>query len=34
MDPLDLIKEITGEELSTKYYLDYLQKEISKIYKL
>jgi carboxypeptidase Taq len=34
LDPLDLIKEITGEELSTKYYLDYLRKEYSKIYDL
>ncbi|NHK31771.1 MAG: carboxypeptidase M32 [Asgard group archaeon] len=34
LDPLDLIKEITGEELSTKYYLVYLRKEFSKIYDL
>ncbi|NHJ04504.1 MAG: carboxypeptidase M32 [Candidatus Heimdallarchaeota archaeon] len=33
-DPLDLVKEITGEELSTKYYLEYLKKECSKYYKL
>ncbi|MGC9780410.1 MAG: carboxypeptidase M32 [Candidatus Heimdallarchaeota archaeon] len=33
-DPLDLIKEITGEELSTKYYLDYLHRTFSKIYGL
>ena len=31
-DPLDLVKEITGEELSTKHYLDYLEKEYSKLY--
>ena len=31
-DPLDLVKEITGEKLSTKYYLDYLNKEYSKLY--
>jgi len=34
LDPLDLIKEITGKELSTKYYLDYLQKEFAKFYDL
>ncbi|TET30792.1 MAG: carboxypeptidase M32, partial [Candidatus Heimdallarchaeota archaeon] len=33
-DPLELVKKITGEELSTKYYLNYLRKEYSKIYEL
>ncbi|MHA1739190.1 MAG: carboxypeptidase M32 [Candidatus Heimdallarchaeota archaeon] len=31
-DPFDLIKEVTGEELSTKYYLDYLKAEFAKFY--
>lgn len=31
-DPFDLIKEATGKELSTKYYLDYLNKEFAKFY--
>ena len=33
-DPFDLIKEVTGEELSTKYYLEYLQTEFAKFYDL
>jgi carboxypeptidase Taq len=33
-DPLELVKKITGEELSTKYYLNYLRKEYSRIYEL
>ncbi|HUU79021.1 MAG TPA: carboxypeptidase M32 [candidate division Zixibacteria bacterium] len=33
-DPLDLVKEITGEELSTKYYLEYLKKEYTNFYNL
>lgn len=31
LDALDLIKEITGKELSTKYYLDYLQNEYKQL---
>ncbi len=34
LDALDLIKEITGKELSTKYFLDYLQNEYKKLYNL
>lgn len=34
LDALDLIKEITGKELSTKYYLDYLQNEYKKLINL
>ncbi len=33
-DPLELVKKITGEELTTKYYLEYLHKEYSRIYEL
>lgn len=33
-DPLDLVKEITGDELSTKYYLEFLKKEYAKFYNL
>jgi len=33
-DPLELVKKITGEELTTKYYLEYLRKEYSKIYEV
>jgi carboxypeptidase Taq len=33
-EPLDLVEKITGEKLTTKYYLDYLRKEYSKIYDL
>jgi carboxypeptidase Taq len=31
-DPADLIKEITGKELSVKPYLDYLEEKFSEIY--
>ncbi|MBD3190760.1 MAG: carboxypeptidase M32 [Candidatus Heimdallarchaeota archaeon] len=31
-DPLELVKEITGKELSTKYYLDYLETKYSDLY--
>ncbi|MFW9924385.1 MAG: carboxypeptidase M32, partial [Candidatus Thorarchaeota archaeon] len=33
-DPLVLIKEITGKELSTHYFLDYIKNEYSQWYKL
>ncbi|HUT80085.1 MAG TPA: carboxypeptidase M32 [Candidatus Bathyarchaeia archaeon] len=32
LKPLDLIKEITGHDLSPKYYLDYIKKEYAKFY--
>ncbi len=34
LQPLNLIKEITGQELSTKYYLDFIKKEYSKYFAL
>ena len=33
-DPLDLIKKITGEGLSVKPYLNYLNQKYSKLYSL
>lgn len=32
--PAELIKKVTGEELSAKYFIDYLNKKYSEIYKL
>lgn len=31
-DPRELIKEITGEKINVKYFLDYLQEKYSKLY--
>jgi carboxypeptidase Taq len=31
-DPLELIKKISGEEISPKYFIDYLEKKFSRIY--
>ena len=33
-DTSDIIKEVTGEELNPKYYIDYLKEKYSKIYEL
>lgn len=32
LDPDQWIKQITGEEINTKYYLEYLENKLSKIY--
>jgi len=33
-DPFDLVKEVTGEEVSSKYLIDYYEEKFSKIYDL
>jgi carboxypeptidase Taq len=33
LKPADLIKKVTGEELNAKYFIDYLNKKYSEIYK-
>jgi carboxypeptidase Taq len=33
-DPLDLIKEVTGETLNPKYFIDYLKEKYSQLYGL
>jgi carboxypeptidase Taq len=33
-DPLELVKEISGEELNPQYYIDYLKEKYTKIYSI
>ncbi len=33
-DPLDLIQEVTGEKLNSKYFVEYLKEKYSKLYEL
>ncbi|MHA2364389.1 MAG: carboxypeptidase M32 [Candidatus Hodarchaeales archaeon] len=34
LDPLNLIKEVTGEELSSKHFIEYLNEKYTKLYQL
>ena len=33
-DTPEIIKEVTGEELNPKYYIDYLKEKYSRIYEI